>query len=220
MKIPPSLNKMRGLSDAELEEHSRLERLRGAIADLRGGKPHEPYELAEHLLDVHYQARSQVRRKRKDGTKSPTDVHKQLLNIQKGSETLRARLTKADRNVFDAWAASSGETTEDATERWLQLKQLLAFSIDTSRKASDAAAVVAKCPPGREQDGIVNCVSLAAMHVYTAATGKKPGRTHNRDDIREDAPFPAFLREVFEILEIKASVDHAIRAWQDTLSTK
>ncbi len=220
MKIPPSLNKMRGLSDAELEEHNRFKRLRGAIADLQGAKPHEPDELAKRLLDVYHQARSQVRRKRKDGSASPTSVHKQLLNIQKGSETLLARLTKADRNVFDAWAASSSETTEDATQRWLQLKQLLACSIDTSRKASDTAAVVTKCPPGRKEDGIANCVSAGAMGVYTAATGKKPVRTHNRDDIRDDAPFPAFLGEVFEILAIETNVDHVIRTWQDTLNTK
>jgi hypothetical protein len=220
MKIPPSLNKMRGLSDVKLEERNRFERLRDVIADLQGAKPHEPYELAERLLDVYHQARGQVRRKRKDGSASPTEVHKQLLNIQKGSETLLARLTKADTNVFDAWAASSGETTEDATERWLQLKQLLACSFDTSRKASDAAAVVAKRPPGRKEDGIANCVSAGAMAVYTAATGKKPGRTQNRDDIREDALFPAFLGEVFEILAIKANVDFVIRTWQDTLNTK
>ena len=220
MKMSPSLNKMGGLSDAELEERNRFERLSGAIADLRGTKPYEPDELAERLLDVYHQARCQVRRKRKDGSASPTDVHKKLLNIQKRSETLLARLTLADRNVFDAWAGSSGETKEDATQRWLQLKQLLGRSIDTSRKASDAAAVVAKCPPGRKEDGIANCVSAVAMAVYIAATGKKPGRTHNRDDIREDAPFPAFLGEVFEILEIKANVDHVIRAWQETLNTK
>ncbi len=46
------------LSDAELEEHNRFKRLRGAIADLQGAKPHEPDELAERLLDVYHQARS------------------------------------------------------------------------------------------------------------------------------------------------------------------
>lgn len=220
MKTPPSVNKMRGLSDSELKERNRFKRLRDAIADLQGVKPHEPDELAERLLDVYHQAQSQVRRERKDGSASPTSVHKQLLSIGKGSETLLARLTKADSNVFKAWASSSDETINDATQMWLQLKQLLACSIDTSRKASDAAAVVAKCPPGRKEDGIANCVSAAAMAVYTVATGKKPGRTHNRDDIREDALFPAFLGEVFEILAIKANVDHAIRTWQDTLKTK
>jgi hypothetical protein len=77
--FPPSLSRMPGKSDAELEEERTLRQLCNAVSDLHP-QPEAPYpeEAALDIYSTFLTARAAPHQKRKDGLASPSSVAKQL----------------------------------------------------------------------------------------------------------------------------------------------
>ena len=106
--FPPSLSRVPGKSDAEIQEERTLRQLHNAISKLAHRSANfDPTADAHYLYDTFLLARSLSRQKRKDGTASPAGVAKHLKQLASGSATLARRFGSANRNIFEAWVDAS-----------------------------------------------------------------------------------------------------------------
>jgi hypothetical protein len=226
--FPPSLSKVPGMSDVELEEERVLWQLRWAISRLedrgRLDTP-DPSEAAQEIYSAFLTARVAVLHKRKKGYASPVSVAKQLKQIQNGLATLDRRLTSADGNVFKA-LRDAAEDREAAKEEWLLLRRLLVTVHERASRAARTAEVIvkafsqAKRKKGRPEDPVANTVSEVAAGLYKLRTGKMPGRSINRDTGKPEGEFHTFLTEVFQAIGITASPNASNLRLQETLKAR
>ena len=221
--FPPSLSKVTGKSDAQLEEEKTLRKLCGAIGSLQSRSDEPPAEeSAQDIYSTFLTARVSVLHRRKKGYASPANVAKQLKQMAKGLATLEGRLASADGNVFEA-LRDAAEDREAAKEEWLELRRLLMNMQDRAGPAVRAAEAVVKAFPqakgkkGRPVDPVAEAVSCAAAAAYVSRTGKRANRSVNRDTGEAEGKFHTFLTEVFQILGITASANASHLRLQETL---
>lgn len=217
--FPPSLNRVPGMSDAELEEENILRLLGEAISRLSPVEDNDldPSLPARSLYEDFRIAKLATRQKRKAGKASFTSIAKQMKDVASGSRTLLKRLKKADRNVFDAWVRAVEETSHLAspTEKWLALRLLLNETATRATRAAQIAESVAKaCPDtkgakGRPEDVLATAITVKAADVYEEWTGKNAARSISRDDGSPGGEFHDFLTRVFDVLSISASPDYS-----------
>ena len=221
--FPPSLSRVPGQSDSELEEERILRQLDQIIRGLAPSPATESDSAAaaRHLYDNFLLATGATRQKRKSGSASLTSVAKQLRDIASGSNTLLRRLKQADRNVFDAWAGAAEEDANrvvaTSKQKWLQLKAMLQETVIRATRASQIAEAVmkvcteakAKASRGRPEHQVAAATTLMAAHIYEEWTGKIAVRSISRDDGSPEGEFHNFLTEVFGILGITASPDYS-----------
>ena len=221
-RMPPSLSKVKGKSNAEREEEQTLHRLHIAINGLpHGSADFDANADAIYLYNTFLWARSLARQKRKDGTASPAAVAKHLKQIASGSARLAKRL--ADGNVFEAWMDASDDR-EAAKEEWLQLKSLLATAQERAISAARTAEEVlkawsqaAKGRKGRPTDEVAETMTIITAVIYERWTGKLASRSISRDTGEVQGQFHAFLAEAFEALGIKSSPNASNARLQETL---
>jgi hypothetical protein len=223
--FPPSLSRVPGKSDDQLEEEKILRRLRWAVSSLdsrgRADTP-DPSEASQDIYSTFLTARVSVLHKRKEGYASPASVAKQLKQIATGLATLERRLASADKNVFDTLRDAS-EDREVAKEEWLQLKQLLVTMQERAKRAARTAEVVVKASSqpkgkkGRPVDLVADVISAVAAEIYVLRTGKSASRSINRDTGEPQGEFHTFLTQVFQTLGINASPNASNLRLQETL---
>jgi hypothetical protein len=221
--FPPSLNRVPGKSDAELQEEQILGKIRGAVSSL--DKQSDAPVLEDAALDIYstfLTARVRVLHRRKKGYASTVSVVKQLRQIETGLARLEGRLASADGNVFEA-LKDAAEDREAAKQEWLELRQLLLNMQERAGRAVRAAEAVVKAFPqakgkkGRPVDPVAEAVSYAAAAAYVGRTGKRAVRSINRDTGEAEGKFHAFLTEVFHALGITASANASNLRLQETL---
>jgi hypothetical protein len=223
--FPPSLSRVPGKSDQQLEEEKILRQLRWAVSNLdsrgRLDTP-DPSEASQDIYSTFLTARVSVLHKRKKGYASPTSIAKQLKQIETGVATLERRLASADKNVFEA-LKNAAEDREVAKEEWLQLKRLLIIMQDRAKRAACTAEIVvracsqAKGKKGRPVDLVADVISIVAAEIYETRTGKRPSRSINRDTGEPEGEFHIFLTEVFQALGITNSPNASNLRLQETL---
>lgn len=218
--FPPSLSKVPGLSDAELEEEKILKRLGQIISGLtpQSGSSPDPEETARYLYEAFCIAKAAVGQKRKGGSASIASVAKQLKGIASGATTLAKRLKNAsDRKVFEAWAGAAGADElwvghHLATQEWLQLKSLLEVTAARATRAAWTAEDVLKvwasaATKGRPPDLIADAMTAIAGGAYAEWTGEPALRSIGRGDGKPQGEFHQFLKDVFDALGIPSSPD-------------
>jgi hypothetical protein len=203
--VPPSLSRVPGKSDNQLEEEKILRQLRWAVSSLvsrdRLDTP-DPSDASQDIYSMFLTAKVSVLHKRKKGHASPASIAKQLKQIATGLATLERRLASSDKNVFGALRDAS-EDREVAKEEWLQLKQLLVIMQERAKRAARTAEIVvkacsqAKGKKGRPVDPIADVISVVAAEIYSLRTGKSASRSINRDTGEPQGEFHTFLTQVF-----------------------
>jgi hypothetical protein len=218
--FPPSLNRVPGMSDADLKEEEVLLLLGEAIRGLSPGEENDldPSAPARSLYEDFRIAKLAARQKQKAGKASFTSIAKQMKDVASGSRTLLKRLEKADRNVFDVWVRAAEETSHVAAppaEKWLLLRSLLNETAARATRAAQIAEADAKaCPEakgakGRPEDVVARAITVKAADIYEGWTGKIAVRSISRDDGSPGGEFHDFVTQVFGILSISASPDYS-----------
>jgi hypothetical protein len=221
--FPPSLSKVTGKGDAQLEEEETLRKLCGAIGSLQSRSDEPPAEeSAQDIYSTFLTAKVSVSHRRKKGYASPANVAKQLKQMSKGLATLEGRLASADKNVFEA-LRNAAEDREAAKKEWLELKRLLATMQDRAKRAACMAEVIVKALPqskgkkGRPADLVADAVTIMAAKNYALRTGRRPIRSISRDTGAAEGEFHSFLSQLFQALGITASPNASNLRLQETL---
>ena len=225
-RIPPSLSKVKGKSNAEMEEEQTLRRLRSAISELSPRQADFNADAdALYLYDTFLWARALSRLKQKDGRASPAAVAKTLKQLASGSATLAKRFKAADRNVFEAWVDAS-EDREAAQDDWLQLKALLETAQERASSAARTAEAVLKAwmqvkgRKGRPADEVGDTMTIIAAATYEKWTAKLASRSISRDTGEVQGQFHAFLAKTFKALGIASSPNASNARLQERLRKK
>jgi hypothetical protein len=225
ISLPPSLSGIRGGGHFQMEEEEILRRLEKAIHDLplKEGQEHHCAASARAILDEHQTVLVLLRLRKKSGTASTAKVERDLKQIASRSTTLFRLLKKADRKTFEMWAAAgSDDGIEQATQEWLQLKNLLEASAERASSAAKAAKVVKDNLPangkkGRPQNDLARNIVVIAANVYEQLTGDFAYREVGRQSREPCSGFHRFLGRVFQALGIDSSPDAFNRWLQEEL---
>jgi hypothetical protein len=227
--LPPSLNRVRGISNEELLCR-RLEPLMRELLSQpvcllgenqrREAERHIP-NLAREMCEVVVIARGAEVERSKAGKASLAGVSRQLRYIARGADTLLKRMKKADRNVFDAWA-DAGNAANDipyhgSIRKWLDLRWLLEDARERAVQAAQSVEAAMKqfsraSRPenrGRPAEIAASAVATEAAVVYEKLTGRQAVRSVNRDTRDPEGFFHDFLESVFKIFDIDSSPDYA-----------
>jgi hypothetical protein len=227
-RFPPPLSSVPGWSDAEIEEEKLLGRLAEAMRRLspREGVTDAMIEAnAERIL---YWCRGRQvderLRKKADRASEPSPgAAKQLKDIATASTKLLKRLKDADISVFLLWARAAADVDrEEATQEWLQLKNLLEKTAERAKRAAVATETVLRYSPGRERRGrppneVALDTTIAAALAYEDLTGQRAERICDRVTGKPYGKFHEFLTEVFKALSIEASPDASNMRLQNEL---
>jgi hypothetical protein len=191
--IPPSLNKMRGRSNADIEEECITGQFREAIAQLPTSQQAESW--AAFLYGEFCEARVAKNMRRKAGSEGRKEQAKQLKRIASAAERLGKHLKEAGSLVFDSWASASDVDRSTATQEWLHLKYLVEIAATRASQADQYIQHVERVNTGRPGDAMARPMSEAAALVYVQL-GKPIDQGTKRDS------FSAFLATIFDICDI------------------
>jgi hypothetical protein len=233
--LPPSLSRIPGISDEELNEDLLCRQLEPLMRELlsqpvcllrenqrREAERHIP-NLAREMYEVVVIARGATAERSKAGKASLAGVSRQLRYIARGADTLLKRMKKADRKVFDAWA-DAGKAANDipyhgSIRKWLDLRGLLEDARETAVQAAQSVAAAMKqfsrasMPENRRHrrpaEIVAPAVAAEAAVVYQKLTGRQAVRSVNRDTGDPEGFFHDFLESVFKIFDIDSSPDYA-----------
>jgi hypothetical protein len=220
--FPPSLGKVRGLSNSAIEEEDNLRRLEQIMRDLpvQPGAERKIADYARELCDMLRFARYSTGIRRK--TRTTARLKQLLREIESGSKTLLKRLNKAPSNVFQAWADTIDVVETDrqqVTYEWLQLKGLLEIAAERAQQAALAVDPKQAAPEnrGRRSDQIAASITFVAANAYEQLTGLIAVRSIDSDSGEACGKFHEFLTTVFNELGIKASPEASNRQLQSEL---
>jgi hypothetical protein len=233
--LPPSLSRIPGISDEELNEDLLCRQLEPLMRELllqpvcllgenqrREAERHIP-NLAREMCEVVVLARGAEVARSKAGKASVAGVSRQLRYIASGADTLLKRMKKADRKVFDAWADAGNAANDipyhESIRKWLDLRGLLedareravqaAQSVEAAMKQFSRASMPEPENRGRLAEIAASAVATEAAVVYEKLTGRQAVRSINRDTGDPEGFFHDFLESVFKIFDIDSSPDYA-----------
>src|SRR5262245_54710977 len=233
--LPPSLNRIPGISNEEFNEELLCRQLEPLMRELlaqpvcllgenqRREAERDIPNLAREMYEVVVIARGARVERLKAGKASLAGVLGQLRYIARGAVTLLKRMKKADRNVFDAWV-DAGITANDipyhgSIRKWLDLRWLLedareravqaAQSVEAAMKQFSQASMPENRRHRRPAEIVASAVAAEAAVVYKKLTGRQAVRSVNRDTGDPEGFFHDFLKSVFKIFDIDSSPDYA-----------
>jgi nitrate reductase assembly molybdenum cofactor insertion protein NarJ len=205
----PSLSRIPGQSEWEVEEEERLQRLEEAIRCLpiRNSQERFVKTFALKLSEAFLTARHETARMRKTKTVNAAGMRRELSNIAKGAKTLAKRL-KVHANVFQAWVDATGAAHEidrqEVTHEWLLLKSLLEKAQQRAQRAAQIGIPKANSSDsrGRPPDLIADEITVEAADAYQELTGRVAVRSFDRyaDKQKPQGIFHSFLINVFAAL--------------------
>jgi hypothetical protein len=212
-RLPPSLSRVSGYTDLEVEEEDcchRLEQVMRALPLQVGAAP-KIKNLARDLYESFRLGKLATGARRKTRSANPTNAKRHLRYIEQGSNTLLRRLRNAPTNVFQAWADADDNAVNprEATKEWLSLQRLLENAAKRAKRAAETNLAKAGVSEnrGRPPDHIAASVTLSAALAFEELTGRDPGRNIDRDTGKPYGEFHEFLEAVFEALGINSSPD-------------